>query len=101
MLSGGLLFGMTKANKLFCLDAKTGEKAWVGTARQGKGTFGAIVDVGSAIIALPNSSELIVFKPTAKRYTELARIKVADTPTYALPVLAVLAPRLLLLVPIG
>ena len=87
VLTGGLLFGLTKRGNLFCLDAKTGKKAWLDSARNGR-SFGAIVDVGSAILALPNSSELIAFKPIATGYTELARIKVAETPTYAHPVIA-------------
>ena len=33
-------------------------------------------------------SELIVFKPDAKQYAEVAKIKVADTPTYAHPIVA-------------
>jgi len=87
VLKGGLLFGLSKRNKLFCLDARTGKTAWTDTASNGR-SFGAIVDVGSAILALPNSSELIAFKPSAKGYAELARIKVADTPTYAHPVIS-------------
>ena len=39
-------------------------------------------------MALPSSSELIVFKPGGEGYRELARMKVADTPTYAHPVIA-------------
>ena len=39
-------------------------------------------------MALPSSSELIVFKPTDKQFEEVARIKVAQTPTYAHPVIA-------------
>jgi hypothetical protein len=34
-------------------------------------------------MALTPSSELIVFQPSGKEYAELAKIKVADTPTYA------------------
>ena len=39
-------------------------------------------------MALPSNSELIVFKPSNKTYEEVAKIKVADTPTYAHPVIA-------------
>ena len=39
-------------------------------------------------MALPSNSELIVFKPNDKEYTELARIMVSDTPIYAHPVIA-------------
>ena len=38
-------------------------------------------------MALTSNSELIAFKPSGKEYTELTRIKVADTPTYAHPVI--------------
>jgi len=87
VLKDNLLFGLSKGGKLFCLDAGTGKTAWTDTVRHGRG-FGAVVDVGSAILALPSTSELIAFKPSAKEYAELARIKVAETPTYAHPVIA-------------
>lgn len=47
-----------------------------------------MVDAGSVVLALPDNSELIAFKPADKQLEELARIKVADTPTYAYPVIA-------------
>jgi hypothetical protein len=37
---------------------------------------------------LTPASELIVFKAGDKAYSEIARIKVADSPTYAYPVLS-------------
>ncbi len=40
------------------------------------------------LLALPSSAELIAFAPSDKQFTELARIKVADTSTYAHPVVA-------------
>jgi outer membrane protein assembly factor BamB len=43
---------------------------------------------GPVILSLPSTSELIVFKPSGKEYAELARIKVAETPVYAHPVVA-------------
>ena len=46
------------------------------------------MDAGSCLLALPSNSELIVFKPSDKAYEEVAKIKVAETPTYAYPVLA-------------
>jgi hypothetical protein len=46
------------------------------------------VDGGSAVSALTPASELVVFQPSDKAFTELARIKVADSPTYAYPVLS-------------
>jgi len=88
VLKEGLLFGLTDKDNLFCLNAQTGQTAWIDTTRRGSGGFGAILDVGSVLMALTSNSELIAFKPSDKEYTELARIKVADTPTYAHPVIA-------------
>jgi len=87
VLTGGLLFGLSAGGNLFCVDAKTGKTAWTDSTRHGRG-FAAVVAAGPAVLALPSTSELIAFKPDAKAYTELARIKVATTPTYAHPLIA-------------
>ena len=87
VLKDGLLFGFTSGGNLFCINAGTGKSAWTDTARHGRG-FGAVLDAGSVILALPSDSELIAFKPSDKGYAELARIKVADKATYAHPVVA-------------
>ena len=51
--------------------------------------FGSIVDAGSVLMALTPSSELVVFAPDPKAYTEKARIKLAAANgTYAYPILA-------------
>jgi hypothetical protein len=54
----------------------------------GGGGYGSIVDAGSVLAALTPNSELIFFQPSDKAYTELAKYKVASTPTYAYPVLS-------------
>lgn len=90
VLKDGLLFGVSNRGTLFCVDATTGKTGWTDTTPHGRG-FAAIIDAGSAIIAqpaLPNSSALIAFKPSGTAYTELATIPVADTPTYAYPIVA-------------
>lgn len=88
VLKDGLLFGLTDRDKLFCIDAKTGKTAWTDAAARGRGGFAAVLDAGSVLMALANDSQLTVFAPSDKGYTELARIKVADAPTYAHPVIA-------------
>ncbi len=88
VLKNGLLFGLTDRDKLFCIDAKTGKTVWMDTTTRGRGGFAAVLDAGSVMMALTNDSQLTVFAPTDKGYVELARIKVADTPTYAHPVIA-------------
>lgn len=88
VLKDGLLFGLSKNNNLFCINAQTGQTNWIDPTARGQGGFAAIVDAGSCLMALPNGSELFVFKPDKEKYEELARIKVAETETYAHPVLS-------------
>lgn len=54
----------------------------------GRGGYAQIVDAGSVLLALTPTAELVAFQPTAQAYTEIARIKVADSPTYAYPVVS-------------
>lgn len=87
VLENGLLFGLSQRGNFFCINARTGQTAWSESAG-GRGAFGSIVDAGAVLLALTPKSQLIVFQPGDKEYTELATIKVADTPTYAYPVVA-------------
>jgi outer membrane protein assembly factor BamB len=88
VLKDGMLFGLSDKGNLYCIDAKTGKTAWTDqTKRDGQG-FTSIVDGGSCLLALPSSSEMVVFKPDGKQYQEVAKIKVSDTAIYAHPVLA-------------
>jgi outer membrane protein assembly factor BamB len=54
----------------------------------GSAGYGSIVDAGSVLIALTPASQLVVFEPSEKEFKEVARIKVADSPTYAYPVIS-------------
>jgi len=54
----------------------------------GRSGYGTIVDAGAVLLALTPASQLIAFAPGGTAYTELARIKVADSPTQAYPVLS-------------
>ena len=86
VLKDGFLYGLSKERKLYCMNAKTGATAWVDTKMQND--FGEIVDAGSLLIALPQTSNLVIYKPDEKAYTEVAVIKAADTPTYSYPILS-------------
>ena len=114
VLKEGFLYGLTGNNDLFCLSAADGKTAWTapiaapappaapagenpgrgpggggGGMRGGRGGgYGTLVDGGSVIFALTPASQLIAFSPSEKAYTELARIKVSDTPTHAYPVIS-------------
>jgi outer membrane protein assembly factor BamB len=50
--------------------------------------YGSLVDAGPLLFALTPASQLIAFAPGGATYTELARIKVADSPTQAYPILS-------------
>jgi len=88
VLKDGLLFGLSDSGNLFCINAQTGQTVWTDETQHGRGGFAAIVDAGSCLLALPEKSGLIAFKPDGKGYGELARYNVADTPIYAHPVIA-------------
>ena len=65
-------------------DAKDGKLLW--RKEDFKGVFPRFFT--SALLALSPASELIVFQPDENAYTEVARIKVASSPTYAYPVVS-------------
>jgi outer membrane protein assembly factor BamB len=88
VLKDGLLFGLSDRGNLFCINAQTGQTAWTDETQRDRGGFTAILDVGSCLLALPSNSELIVFKPDGKQYSEITKYKVADAPTYAHPLIA-------------
>ena len=69
-------------------DAPGGGRGGMRGGGGGRGGYGTVVDAGSVLLALTPASQLIAFAPGGAAYTELARIKVADTPTHAYPVLS-------------
>jgi outer membrane protein assembly factor BamB len=88
VLKDNVLYGYSNTGSLFCIDAATGKTAWTDAIKHDRSGFAAILDVGPVIMALPSSSELIVYKALKEEYSELAKIKIADLPTYATPVVA-------------
>lgn len=88
VLQDGLLFGLSDRGNLYCLNAQTGATMWMDAAQIDRGGFGAIVSLGEAIVVLPSSGEAIVFEPSDNGYMEIGRFKLADTPTFAHPVIA-------------
>jgi outer membrane protein assembly factor BamB len=85
VLSGNLLFGFSHKNKgqFFCLDANTGKMQWVSDPRQGDNA--AILQVGQRLLLLKDDGELIVAPVSAKGFEPMRRYKVADSPTWAHP----------------
>lgn len=86
VLRGKSVFGLTSANDLFRIDAETGKTGWT-AATKGKGGYGSVVDAGPVLVSLTPAGRLVVFEPSETDFKEVANYKVADTETYAYPVL--------------
>lgn len=86
VLAGDLLFGFShlKKGQLFCLDARTGATQWTGSPRGGDNA--AMLASSSTLFALTPDAQLLVAKPTPKGLGEIRRYEVADSPTWAHPV---------------
>jgi len=112
VVKDGLVFGLSQGHQFFCINAQTGKTLWTAPAAQtaaaappaggpqgrqggrgrggmgGTNGYGSIVDAGAVLLALTPSSQLIVFEPSDKEFKKLASYKVADSPTYAYPIVA-------------
>jgi outer membrane protein assembly factor BamB len=86
VLKDGFLYGFTDQKRIYCVNAVTGQTAWIDNAVNGD--FATIVDCGSVIIGLPVTSNLIVFKPESAAYTEVAKYKVSETAIYSYPIIS-------------
>lgn len=88
VLANGLLFGVSNRANIFCLNAQTGATAWVDTVARDRSGYGCVLAAGNVLVVLPTSQILTVFSCSDKAYTQLAAIKVADSFTFAPPILA-------------
>ncbi|MFN8211646.1 MAG: PQQ-binding-like beta-propeller repeat protein [Bacteroidales bacterium] len=86
VLHNGYLYGFSDSRRIFCINAKDGKTAW--TDNTTNSDFSTLVDCGQVLIGLPSTGKLIVFKPEAGAYTEIAKYKVSDTPVYSFPVIS-------------
>jgi len=82
-----MLFGVSDHGSYFCINDQTGQTLWIDTVTR-RESYACVVDAGSVIFGLPNDSMLSVFEPNATGFKELTKIKVADTPTFAFPVVS-------------
>ncbi|MEQ8786180.1 MAG: PQQ-like beta-propeller repeat protein [Pirellulaceae bacterium] len=91
-------YGLSNANKLFCVDVTSGKTTWSadlpssddggGGRGRGRGGYGSVVDAGSVLVALSPAGNLVVYEADAAEYKQLAVYKVASGGTYAYPVLS-------------
>lgn len=86
VIRDGHLYGINERGYLFCINTVKGNLAWADTVRHRD--FGSIIDAGEVLVALSGTSNMVVYKPDPARYSEVAMIKVAETPVYAHPVLS-------------
>jgi outer membrane protein assembly factor BamB len=86
VLEGGRLFGLShrKKGQLFCLDAATGETAWISEGRLGDNA--ALVAGGGTVFALTTEADLLVLPQKGDAFAPARRYRVAPSPTWAHPV---------------
>ena len=87
VLKNGLVFGISQNMDLFCINAETGKTMW-SSSLGGRGGFGSLVEAGSVLMALTPKGELVVFQPSGKEFKQVASYKVAESETYAYPVVS-------------
>lgn len=95
VLQGNMLFGLSvlKKGQFFAVDADTGKTLWQSPGRMGDNA--AILNLGGKVLlVLTNEAKLIVVPVSAKEYATVAEYAVANSPTWAHPV--VLGNRILI-----
>jgi outer membrane protein assembly factor BamB len=88
VLVGDTLYGLSQraSGQFFALDPKTGKILWLGPARQATNT--AVVKSNDLIFLLNDDGELIVAKSNPAGLETFRRYSVADSPTWAQPVIS-------------
>jgi outer membrane protein assembly factor BamB len=82
------LFGFSSRNsgQLFALDVRTGRTLWLGSPREAANA--AVAKAGGLLFLLKNDAQLIVAGNSRKGFDERQRYTVADSATWADPVLS-------------
>jgi outer membrane protein assembly factor BamB len=88
VLVDGTLYGLSQraSGQFFALDARTGKVLWLGAAREATNT--AVVKSKDLIFLLNDDGELIVAKSNPAGLETFRRYTVADSPTWAQPVIS-------------
>ncbi len=88
VLNGDLLFGLSHKGRgrLVALDARTGKTLWATAGREGDNA--ALLSAGDTLFCLTGDGELIVARAGRTRFEPLRRYTVAQSPTWAHPVVA-------------
>ena len=88
VLVGDTLFGLSHRNRgqYFLLDVKSGKTVWTGMPRAAENA--AIVRAGNLVFSLEDDAELVVGRVNASAFQELKRYTVANSATWAQPVIS-------------
>jgi outer membrane protein assembly factor BamB len=88
VIVGERLFGLSHKNRgqYFLLDMKSGATAWTGEPRAAENA--ALVRAGDLVMSLEDDGELVVGRVSGTQFQEFKRYKVADSPTWAAPVIS-------------
>lgn len=86
VLAAGLLHGLSHRNKgqYFSLDPKSGKTVWMSDGRQTENAM--LIARGDEVFSLSTDSEFQVFRATSRGLEPLKKYTVADSPTWAHPV---------------
>ncbi len=86
VIDGDILFGMSAKRKgqYFAMEAATGKVLWQTEGREG--TNASVLSAKDVLFILNSEAKLIVAKKNAKAFEKLAEYSVADSSTYAHPV---------------
>lgn len=103
VLLGGFLYSHGPIKNFVCVDPSNGEVKWT---QNGFGEhFSGTIVVGDKLLVLTDAGELVVIKPSADRYQEIARIQVCgknwNSPAWADGKLYIRDQRELACYPIG
>lgn len=87
VLRDGKLYGMSSKQRgqFFCLDAATGKVLWNTEGREGRNAVTLLA--GNLLFHLTHDGNLVVARATEKSFERVAKYSVADSATYAHPVL--------------
>ena len=84
---GNHLYGLSNRRKgqLFCLEARSGKVLWTTEGRAGASA--ALQNAGPHLLVLNTEGDLIVVRRNPEKYEEVRRYKVAESQTWAQPVI--------------
>lgn len=87
IIEDGRLFGLFHSRKgqFFCMDAASGKILWTSEGREGQNA--AILKTDTILVGLSTEGRLVFFSKSADRFEPLKTYHVADSETWAQPIL--------------